>query len=217
MRVLGIDLAAKHTGLVAVDIRNWPCNPVEPLYEGHVECENTTPGRINAALEIMIIVNMTQPDLVVIEDYTFQSRSFVSFSVGELSGMLRYMLWAYGHDQLWVPPMKLKAFLNRGGKTPMAKKEIAKAVEELFGWKSQLKYAKEREDATDAFVLAVMGVALVMLLSPKYKDTVDEWLTEKQSKVFYNTVRPSSNPVIIRGLLDVQFSLQGWGRDRLRP
>ena len=184
LKVLGVDLAVKHTGVVALNICTWPVVPNVTL-ESHVESADTPRQRIVTANSITEIARITEAQLVVIENYTYQRVSFNSYSTGELSGMLRYALWENGLDQLFCSPMWLKVFLNRYGKTPIKKPEVAKAVHEIFEWKSSMRTAKEREDATDAFALAMVGIFYWMLKTTNLKEDVEEWMTERQRSVFF--------------------------------
>jgi len=192
-KVVGIDLAVKYSGVTAVELYEFPLWKKEShkvLFESQVEAGDSTAGRISAAKSMTNMVKSAGADLVVIEDYTRQRMSFNSYTTGELSGMLRLSLFERGIRQLWCSPVWLKSFLTVGNqavlfKYPKSKQEIAEMVQEIFGFKSRLVHAKERSDATDAFVLAMIGGIYLLheAEDPKTEKMVKETLA--LNKVFY--------------------------------
>jgi hypothetical protein len=153
----------KYSGVVGVDMLAFPLWQRDKrytlLFESQVEAGNSTAERISAAKSMVDMVKSVKVDLVVIEDYTRQRMSFNSYTTGELSGMLRMLLFFEGIRQLWCSPVWLKKFLCADPECsyPKTKQQVAVLTEHYFGFKSRLAHAKERTDATDAFVLAMIG------------------------------------------------------------
>ena len=166
MVITGIDLASVHSAICTLEVptpKSWHDDKWDAGIWSILELdwidvkEDSTSARIQAAYAFLSVVREYMPELVVIEDYTHQKKSFDSYNVGELGGMLRLLLWQNKYPQLYISPMRLKMFLNHHGKTPIAKEDVAFSVQAYFNYKSDASQKKKREDATDAFALAQLG------------------------------------------------------------
>lgn len=195
VRVVGLDLASKHTGMISMTAA-WSNVDNELLIAYHqiIETafhlsEDSTNGRIDVSTDIVSNILSYSPELVCMEDYTRQSTSYDSYSVAELSGMVRYKLFVGSLPTVFVAPIRLKAFLNNQHykKTPLMKREVATAVSQTFSWASGKKDPKEREDCTDAFVLAMMAFVINTYekAEENEKDLIRKWLSAKQSEVLF--------------------------------
>lgn len=93
------------------------------------------------------------PDLVVYEDYAyaFRGRSNALFSLGELGGVLKLLLWESGVDILLVPPTSLKLFATGSGAAK--KPEVGLALRQHLG------VSFKSDDQNDAAWLLLLGEA----------------------------------------------------------
>jgi Holliday junction resolvasome RuvABC endonuclease subunit len=194
MIVTGIDLASVHSGICSIEVqspKSWLGDPWEPKSWRVVELdwidvkEDTTAARIQAAYAFLHVVEEYKPELVALEDYTHQSKSFDSYNAGELGGMVRLLLWQVHRPVLLVSPMRLKQFLHIHNKTPIHKDAVKDAVIEHFGYKCESSTKKHREDATDAFALAQLARAFrfFWLYDGGSDSAMWAWANAKQKKV----------------------------------
>ncbi len=187
MIVTGIDLASVHSAVCTIEVpertsfwepTNWEVKELDWI---DVK-EDTTAARIRAAYAIGRVMEQYKPDLVAVEDFTHQRKSFDSYNAGELGGMVRLLLWQGQHRYLLVSPMRLKTFLHIYNKTPIHKDAVAFAVQAYFGYKSDASRKKRREDAVDAFALAQLARAFLSYQS-QAASTCHDWANAKQRKV----------------------------------
>ena len=103
--------------------------------------------------KIRIAIKTYNPKIATIESYAFgvkKSRSV--FQIGELGGIIKYLLFARGIRFYLVSPQSLKKFAN--GKGGSGKGIVEQGV--YNKWKMRFKTSHE----TDAFVLAKIGYAI---------------------------------------------------------
>jgi len=135
-------------------------------------------------------------DLCAIEDYTLQSLSMVSFSIGEVGGLVRGFHFDVGFPILLNRPVIMRSFAADGRKIPKGppgKRSLVAWAEEDFAYVSSCKYAKQRSDCSDAYWHAAIGVFTLMFLdgvpleaiSPKRRET---WRNKKQTGILDNLV-----------------------------
>lgn len=133
-------------------------------------------------------------ELCAIEDYTLQSLSLVSFSIGEVGGLVRGFHFDAGFPLLLNRPSTMRSFAADSRKIPKGppgKRALVEWVKEDFGYTSSCKYAKQRSDCSDAFLHAAIGVLTLMFLdgvpldiiSPKRQDT---WRNKKGTGLLDN-------------------------------
>lgn len=115
MRVMGLDLSLAAPGIAVVDPPGPPMGrlvKVRPTLRGAerlVEIAHTV--RASAA--------EFKPDLVAIEGYSFGSRiASHAHAIGELGGVVRYLLYLDGHAVVEVPPAKWRKQLFGRGNLP---------------------------------------------------------------------------------------------------
>ena len=193
MIVTGIDLASVHSAICTLEVptpKSWHDDLWDATDAGVLELDwidvkdDTTAARIQAAHAFLSVVEEYKPEIVAIEDYTRQRKSFDSYNVGELGGMLRLLLWQKKYPQLYVSPMRLKMFLHIHNKTPIHKDAVKDAVKEHFAYVNGSSTKKHREDATDAFALAQLGRAFRHFWVYDGSDSAMwAWMNAKQKKV----------------------------------
>lgn len=75
--------------------------------------------------QVMILVNLNQPDLIVIEGYAF-GRPNAMAALGELNGVVKHSLHVAGWSFIVVPPTRVKKFVC--GKGNAKKDEVRLGV-----------------------------------------------------------------------------------------
>lgn len=169
MIALGIDPSLTGTGLVALD-------GDELLFS---ECYKPKSKGIERLLDIESVVGdflyAHNPQIICLEGYSFGSRGRAVFQTGELGGIIRAMLYAYGKDWLEITPSQVKKFAT--GKGNSGKDLILQQVYKRWGQEFKT------SDEADAFVLAKIGT---IFLGHKEKLT-------KQQKEVINVVKDSKS------------------------
>jgi Holliday junction resolvasome RuvABC endonuclease subunit len=101
--------------------------------------------------QVMGCVSAYNPDLIIIEGYSFGSRLGQAFSIGELGGLVKVALFEGGYKSIIIPPTCLKKFVTGKGN----------ASKDIMLMKTFKKYGVEFTDNNkcDAFGLAQMGKA----------------------------------------------------------
>ena len=111
MRIAGIDASLTATGLVLLD-------------DGRTEAADWTlikSTRIGVARVAEIAeaccsyVRRAEAQVVAIEDYSYTARFTQAYSLGELGGILRYLLWKHGIGfEVWSTATIRKALTGKG-------------------------------------------------------------------------------------------------------
>lgn len=93
-------------------------------------------------------------ELVAIEGYAYgmKQRQTKAHMAGELSGLLKYMLWTSGVALIIVPPRTLKQFATGSGSASKQKVKVS-VVNDWNHW-------VKTDDEADAFVLMSLAEAL---------------------------------------------------------
>jgi hypothetical protein len=133
-------------------------------------------------------------ELCAIEDYTLQSLSMVSFSIGEVGGLVRGFHFGAGFSILLNRPVVMRSFAADSRKIPKGapgKRALVAWAEEDFGYVSSCKYVKQRSDCSDAYWHAVMGVLTLMFLDGVPLDVISlkrqtVWRSKKQTGILDN-------------------------------
>jgi crossover junction endodeoxyribonuclease RuvC len=128
VRVLGLDLSLTATGIALVGD--------EPLPERSYRLASPGPMRGVERLawlgsEVTGAVAMTRPDFVAIEGYSFGARGNAVFQLGELGGVVRFLLHQQGMPVVEVPPGEWRKQLF--GKGNLAKDQVRVEAFKRYG------------------------------------------------------------------------------------
>lgn len=143
MKLLGLDLSLTSTGY---------------CFDGNAGVISTGlfgTERLEAVNDdIKNIVVANQIECVLLEGYSFASRSGQAFSIGELGGVIRLSIFQLGIPLIEVPPTCRAKFAT--GKGNASKNEVISAVSARTGivWGNP-----GADDKCDAWILEEMGLA----------------------------------------------------------
>jgi Holliday junction resolvasome RuvABC endonuclease subunit len=149
--ILGLDLSLVSTGYCKLNDANKLLEKGTlkfPKLKGMPRLDAITSAITSAITELT-----DSPSLIVIEGYSMGSKGSRVFSIGELGGIIKYMLWKKNYKIVIVPPKTLKKFITNNGN----------AGKELMLLKTYKKYGVEFSDNNecDAFGLAKIGQAIL--------------------------------------------------------
>lgn len=161
--IVGIDLSLTATGICYLRSKQ----EIKKNKTILVKTKERGIGRlINIRTNLEELINNINPNIVVLEDYSFNSRSGQCFSIGELGGVIKTMLYEslFGFDILLIPPTCLKKFVTGSGKSN----------KEIMMVKTLSKYGLEFTDNNlcDAFGLVMIGKAVIEGTIIKYEQDV---------------------------------------------
>ena len=144
---MGLDLSLSSTGYSSnesVGVITSKTNGVERLIE--------------ISESILKLVTDLNVDVVLIEGYSFASRSGQAFSIGELGGVVRVALTKIKKPFIEIPPTCRAKFAT--GKGNASKNEVVSAISARTGiiWSNP-----GGDDKCDAWVLEQMGLAYLQL------------------------------------------------------
>ena len=156
MKIIGLDLSLTHTGFVL-------------LNNGRVIAYATIiPKKLRGVqrlyfvkTEIKKVLTRYKPQLAVVEGYAYSPNANMAFSIGELGGIIKQLLYVNGVNYFMVAPKTLKKFTTGNGN---ANKEMMKLAV-IKDWKVEL----NTEHEYDAFGLATMGHYAVNNIKRKQK------------------------------------------------
>jgi Holliday junction resolvasome RuvABC endonuclease subunit len=146
MKIVGLDLSLTSTG-VCVDGVTWSMKP-----------KTRGPERLRA-LRDYVKEQCQGAAMAIIEGYSFGSRGRATFSIGELGGVIRLMLFEEGIPYLEMSPSSLKKFATgkgNGDKTLIVQAAAVRAGR-IFS----------DSDQADAWWLWQVGLALYDADNPK--------------------------------------------------
>ena len=149
---MGIDPSTK-TGICKLDASNEALEYETQLVYSVVDSKTQMNHmhRVKFIVDtVMAHVYSFEPNLVVVENYSFASK-FVSFTAVEINAILRWQLFDNHIPYILVPPTKLKKFITGKGN---AKKDVMR-LEVYKHWGVEAK----TDDEIDAFGLALFGAA----------------------------------------------------------
>lgn len=116
MRVLGLDLSLTATGIALAgdepplpEPRTWLVRPKTLRGVERLQWIGE---------QIVDAVVFTGPDLIAIEGYSFGARGNAVFQLGELGGVVRYLLHVRGFSYVEVPPGEWRKQLFGRGNLP---------------------------------------------------------------------------------------------------
>ena len=143
MRLLGLDLSLTSTGFCIdgqTGIISTGLNGVERLEAVRDDVKN------------LLVSNKIE--CVLLEGYSFASRSGQAFSIGELGGVIRVAIYELGISLVEIPPTCRAKFAT--GKGNASKNEVISAVSARTGivWGNP-----GADDKCDAWILEEMGLA----------------------------------------------------------
>lgn len=145
MRV-GLDLSLTSTGICVMDENGTI------LFE---EVLNTPKKKIDGLERLKFIresvseaIKNYSVSIANIENYSFGSRGRATFSLGELGGVVRLLLFDLGVTIIETSPSQLKKFATGRGNSD--KLDVVMSIEKNYG----IKYLDD--NAADAFILAKM-------------------------------------------------------------
>ncbi len=142
---LGLDLSLTGTGIVVLN------KDSEVVYAKTVKNDLTGPARlVFIRNEIASVLEDCTPTKVCIENYAMGIRSGQSFSIGELGGVVRTLLYQHGYEFLLASPTQLKKFIT--GKGVAEKDVIMLSVYKNFG------YEPKDNNIADAYGLAKIAL-----------------------------------------------------------
>jgi len=147
---MGLDLSLSSTGWSAQESRG----AIIPKSKG-------TQRLVDISAQIMELVRFHKVNAVVIEGYAFAARSGQAFSIGELGGVVRYVLCSNNIPFAEIAPTARAKFAT--GKGNSSKSEVVSAVSARTGiiWSGP-----GADDVCDAWILEEM--ALIKWGSPRY-------------------------------------------------
>lgn len=187
MIIIGLDLSFTGTGLVKFkDGGVLDTKLIKTIPEGKDICSRF--HRINECLTEVNDFCFTEFDeekIIVIEGYSFNSRSGMCFSIGEMGGVIKnhlYQMYLLKSDKvtkfLEIPPTQLKKFIT--GKGQCKKELILKEIYKNFGFDT------DDNNIADAYALAYLGYSVYCVenkisikLNKVQKEMIDKITKEK--------------------------------------
>lgn len=171
---LGLDLSLTGTGIIVL-ASNGSVVHSETL-------KNSLTG--NARLcyirdKIKDVLEDCVPSKVCIENYAMGISTGQSFSIGELGGIVRVLLFEQGYEYTLVSPTQLKKFIT--GKGVAEKDVIMLSVYKNFG------YEPKDNNVADAFGLAKIAAVLA--------ENNTEGLMAYQKEIIEKLLNPDAVPV----------------------
>lgn len=143
-RIMGLDLSLTSTGCVLLE-------DSEVAESKAITSRFKAEARLADLREkITSTIKLHQPELVVVEGYSFGSHTAIA-SMAEIGGIVKCSMFEMGQNYLVVPPARVKKFATGRGN---AKKDEVR-LEVYKRWK----FEAPSNDEVDAYVLARIGLA----------------------------------------------------------
>jgi crossover junction endodeoxyribonuclease RuvC len=139
---MGLDLSLTSTGISMNEITSV----IQPKSKGAERLSDVTRRILHECLENEI-------GCVLVEGYSFASRSGQAFSIGELGGSVRMTLWECNIPFIEIPPTSRAKFAT--GRGNASKGEVISAVSAKTG---KIFTGAGGNDECDAWVLEQMGL-----------------------------------------------------------
>lgn len=173
-RIMGLDLSLNGTGISVVD------EGLSIVFSHRVTLNTGTKAfpelygmeRANFIINVMKdIIENHQPNVVVLEGYSYGSKGRAVFDLGELGGIVRYVLSNLNIPFYEVPPTTLKKYISGKGN---ADKDMMMAA-------ALSRYGKSfnSHDECDAFCLAAMFLEMPL---EDFRQSIGEKSTAKKKK-----------------------------------
>lgn len=145
---VGLDLSLTGTGVVVLS------------HDNEVLLAETLKNKLRGMERLEFIRNKITdviddyPDATYcVENYAMGSRAGQAFSIGELGGVIKLLLFERGIIPYLVPPTRLKKFITGGGKAE--KDMIMMLVYKRWGWEAS------DNNTADAYSLSKLGQNLI--------------------------------------------------------
>lgn len=153
---MGLDLSLTATGIAIFDSSTMTAKhlSVVDLTKVPLKKLKGMPRLEHIRKEVQAVARAYEPELVVIEGYSFGSGGR-AFSLGELGGVVLLTLFKMRKTVFSVPPSTLKKFITGSGKGGEGSK--GRMMLELF---KRWGISTEDNNVADAACLAIAGVAL---------------------------------------------------------
>lgn len=151
--IIGLDLSLTSTG--------WSCGGEW----GTITSKHTGTTRLREVEHAVIaVVSKYREPAVMLEGYSFASRSGQAFSIGELGGVIRLCLYKMNIPVVVIPPTCRAKFAT--GRGNASKNEVVSSISAKTGiiWSG-----KGADDMCDAWILEEMG--LYVLGKPRHEWT----------------------------------------------
>lgn len=149
---VGIDQSYSSTGVVVLSVGGQQCKPITAITIKAGGPNDPFGKRLDIVVKaILECLPKTKNCLVCMEGGAFASE-FNTFRLGELSGVLRYILYKEGYELELVQPTTLKKFVTGNGSA--TKVMMAEHVSARWG------YEHPSDDVIDAYGLARVAEAL---------------------------------------------------------
>jgi Holliday junction resolvasome RuvABC endonuclease subunit len=200
IKTVGIDLAPVSIGLATLGYRSgsWEATVLDAgvihLNRNRSASWNQTEfnAHLSAGHKILEYVKKQKPDLVGVEDYTNQNTSYIGFSMGQMGGIVRTLLWQHGFRQLLIVPARtVKIVLPQYGKNDprkISQKSGDRWKRHCIEWVEKglnCQFAgtpKQRSDMADATIYALIASCFFCY----YWLGLEPPLSARQREVFYN-------------------------------
>lgn len=150
-KIIGLDLSLTSTGVAKLDVLSGGCD-LASISTEHVTSTFRGVRRL-ARLYTILEVRCAGAELVVIEGYSMGSRNSQSFSIGELGGVIRLMLYGANIPTVVLPPTSLKKFATGSG--------IAQKPAMVLALFKKWGIERTQDDEADAALLAIAGAYLL--------------------------------------------------------
>ena len=150
MKIIGLDLSLTNTGWVI-------------LQNGNVRAYFTIVTKPRRGIkrlsyikrELKKVLIVYKPKWAVIEGYAYSPNANMAFSIGELGGIIKRLLYVRGINYLIVAPKTLKKFVTGNGNAN--KEMMAKAVHSFENCDEEFNTDHE----VDAYGLALLGYGAI--------------------------------------------------------
>jgi len=217
IKTVGIDLAPVSSGLSAFEMRShsWETRVVDAgvLHISSGAGKQTQFNQqLHAACKAVEFVKKHKPDLIGIEDYTNQFKTHVGFSMGQMGGIVRLLLWQEGYRMLQLTPSRLdKMVMPKGKDNRPAKNKKKQFVTDWLNKAIGVEFsgkAKEVSDMSDATVYALIAACF---FSAYWLQHIPDWMNERQREILMAKGPPAGSMLDkkgwqLNGLLDRPYN-----------
>ena len=218
IKTCGIDLAPVSSGVTTLNYKvgTWEATLLDAgvvhLNRTHSTRQHKFGQHLSAAFKILEYVKKQKPDLVGLEDYTNQHTTYVGFSMGELGGLIRLLLWQEGYRQLLITPNRVTKLILPPSSRKTKKLSSTQWKNYCVDWVEKAMKAefagkpKERSDMADSAIYGLIAACFFAY----YWLQEEPPLTPRQREIFFNKV-PSDRSKAMKegwfasGLMDTPY------------
>lgn len=152
MKIVGVDLAPKNSGLVIFDVANDGKPNI--LFAKEIRTEKQDVVSVSEFADFVVsIVKIHDPVLWVVEAPTQQKFSMVNVDVGFNLGILSFILYRHWQSFILIEPGKLYKWVSTHNKDKCRKEKIRAYVSQF--------YTTFNYNISDAVCLSIMGFYFV--------------------------------------------------------